>query len=93
MCLNVVPVKISSGLKTELSYAFLDQGSTATVCDECLLDLLQITGTPAKLAISTASERADIHRGSKVNLAVHSLAEGEQLNLQNVLSVKRLPAL
>ena len=94
MCLNVVPVKISSGSKTVLSYAFLDQGSTATLCDERLLDLLQITGKPAKFAISTVNERADIHRGSKVNLtSINSLAGGEPLNLQNVLSVKRLPAL
>ena len=93
MSLNVAPVKISSGSKTVLSYAFLDQGSTATLCDERLLDLLQITGKPAKFAISTVNERADIHRGSKVNLTVNSLAGGEPLNLQNVLSVKRLPAL
>ena len=92
-CLNVVPVKISSGSKTVLSYAFLDQRSTATLCDERLLDLLQITGKTAKFAISTVNERADIHRGSTVNLTVNSLAGGEPLNLQNVLSVKRLPAL
>ena len=93
MCLNVVPVKISSGSKTVLIYAFLDEGSTATLCDERLLDLLQITGKPAKFAISTVNERADIHRGSKVTLTVNSLAGGEPLNLQNVLSVKRLLAL
>ena len=92
MCLNVVPVKISSGLKTVLSYAFLDQGSTATLCDERLLDLLQINGKPANVAILTVNERADIHRSSKANLTVNSLAGGEPLNLQNVLSVKRLPA-
>ena len=86
MCLNVVPVKISSGSKTVLSYAFLDQGSTATLCDDRLLDLLQITGKPAKFAISTVNERADIHRDSKVNLTINSLALGKHLNLLNVLS-------
>ena len=87
MCLNVIPVKIS-GWKTVLSYAFLDQGSTATLSDERLLNLLQITGKPAKFAISTVNERADIHRGSKVNLTVNSLAGGKPLNSQNVLFVK-----
>ena len=62
-----------------LSYAFLDQVSTATPCDERLLDLQQITGKPAKFAISTVNERTDIHQGSKVNLTVNSLAGGVSL--------------
>ena len=31
--LNVVPVKVRAGNKTVTAYAFLDQGSTATLCE------------------------------------------------------------
>ena len=93
MCLNVALVKIFFGSKTLLSYAFLDQRSTAILCDERLLDLLQITGKHAKFTISTVNEQTDINRGLMVTLTVHSLAGGEPLNLQNILFVKQLPAL
>ena len=38
--LKVIPVRVSAGNKSVLTYAFLDQGSTATLCDKRLLNQL-----------------------------------------------------
>ena len=55
--LNVIPVKVSARNKSILTYAFLDQGSTATLCDERLLDQLDISGEKlsSKLPPSTVN--------------------------------------
>ena len=36
--LNAIPVRVSANNKSVLTYAFLDQGSTATLCDTRLLN-------------------------------------------------------
>ena len=88
--LNVIPVEVVTCGKSMMTYAFLDQGSTTSLCDKRLLDQLQVSGEPAKFSISTVNEQT-LRQGCKVNLTVCSLAGYETLVLRDVLSVDRLP--
>ena len=90
--LNVIPVKVSARNKSILTYAFLDQGSTATLCDERLLDQLDISGEKLDFKITTINGKSTCHRGSKVSLTLSSLVGPETLTLPEVLSIDCLPA-
>ena len=88
--LNIVPVRISAGKKTVCCFAFLDQGSTTSLCDERLLKELDITGEKTSFTLSTLNNSA-AQAGSKVDLIVSSLSDSGNLRLKNVLSVNKLP--
>ena len=89
--LNIIPVKVSAGNRSIDIFAFLDQGSTTTLCDRCLLDLLNIAATKASYSISTINERSSICQGVKVNLSLSSPSDKNTLYLQSVLTVGELP--
>ena len=84
--LNVVPVYVETGSKSVLTCAFLDQGSTTSLCTNCLLNLLDISGEPTKVSVTTVTNCSTLCKGKKVNLTLRSLT-GNEINLQNVLSV------
>ena len=89
---NVIPVEVVTCGKSLMTYAFLDQGSTTLLCDKRSLDLLQVSGKPAKFSISTLTvNEQTLKQGCKVNLSVCSLAGDETLLSRDVLSVDRLP--
>ena len=88
--LNIVPVRISAGKKTVCCFAFLDQGSTTSLCDERLLKELDITGEKTSFTLSTLNNSA-AQVGSKVDLMVSSLPDSGNLHLKNVLLVNKLP--
>ena len=87
--LNVVPVYVETGSKSVLTCAFLDQGSTTSLCANRLLNLLDISGEPTKFSVTTVTDCSTLRKGEKVNLTVRSLT-GDEINLQNVLSVDQL---
>ena len=91
VCLNVVPVKVTAGSETVFAYAFLDQGSTTSLCDKRLLDSLKITGELTEFSVTTVNEQASPRRGTKVNLTLTSLTGENSVFLQDVLSIDRLP--
>ena len=82
-------VYVETGSKSVLSCAFLDQGSTTSLCANCLLNLLDISGEPTKFSVTTVTDCSTLRKGKKVNLTVRSLT-GDEINLQNVLSVDQL---
>ena len=49
----VVPVFIRNGDKEYCSYAFLDQGSSHTFCDDYLIEVLQVDGSQRKMSLQT----------------------------------------
>ena len=73
-----------------LTYAFLDQGSTTSLCADRLLDILDVAGEQTRFSLSTVSEQLVSQNGKNVSLTVRSLA-GKKLFLQNVLSIRELP--
>ena len=87
--LNVVPVYVETGSKSVLTCAFLDQGSTTSLCANHLLDLLDILEEPTKFSVTTVTDCLMLRKGKKVNLTLCSLT-GDEINLQNILSVDQL---
>ena len=81
---------VETGSKSVLTCAFLDQGSTTSLCANRLLNLLDISGEPTKFSVTTVTDCSTLRKGEKVNLTVRSLT-GDEINLQNVLSVDQLP--
>ena len=71
--LNVVPVYVETGSKSVLTCAFLDQGSTTSLCANRLLNLLDISGEPTKFSVTTVTDCSTLRKGKKVNLTVRSL--------------------
>ena len=72
-------------------YAFLDEGSDASLCTEDLIKLGQI-GKPTQFSVSTMSG-TEKQPGRQVDLCVQDFNEDAVVNLSNVLSVTRLPDL
>ena len=57
--LNVVPVRIYFKKSCVDMLAFLDQGSTTTLCDGCLLESLGISGEKTSYAITTVNQTSE----------------------------------
>ena len=88
--LNVVPVRICAGVKEVKCFAFLDQGSTTSLCDRRLLDELDVTGEQTSFSLSTLTSSVP-QVGQKVDLQVSSVDDDGTPHLKNVLSVDKLP--
>ena len=89
--LNVVPVKVRAGNKTVNTYAFLDQGSTATLCESRLLQRLGISGEKAKYSLTTVNQTEVNLNGKKATLLVSALNDDQYTELTEVFCVEKLP--
>ena len=88
--LCVVPVRVNYGTKQVVTYAFLDQGSTHTFCNQKLVKALGISGVPNELTLNTLTGSKS-HQGYAFSLSVSSLTEDETFNLHDVLSIEDIP--
>ena len=92
ICLGIIPVVVNgmngNSCKT---YALLDDGADKTLCDERLLDALNVSSRPVTFNISTVSPTGSTTHGQEVDLQVQGVNSNDQVNLQKVWSVKRLP--
>ena len=88
--LCVVPVKVNYGGNQVVTYAFLDQGSSHSFCNQWLVDTLGISGTSEQLLLQTLTS-AKRHKGFTCSLTVSSLDENETFDLPNVLSIADIP--
>ena len=50
------------------TYAFLEQGSTTTLCDEKLLRQPVVVGEDVSFVIKTMNKKMENHKGMKANL-------------------------
>ncbi|XP_077970821.1 uncharacterized protein LOC144425211 [Styela clava] len=89
--LNIVPVKICANRREIETYAFLDEGSTACLCDERLLDLLKLRGKKTQFSLTTVNAVPTSQDGYAVDFTVKSLDGRESVDLSHVLTVDRLP--
>ena len=74
-----------------MTYAFVDQGSTTTLCDKRLLNHLEDLGKKVEFNISTINEKSIRRRATKVSLTLSSLIGPDTLVLPEVSSVDNLP--
>ena len=70
------------------TYALLDDGADKTLCDERLLDALNVSSRPVTFYIATVNSAT---HGQEVDLQVQGVNSNHQVNLHKVWSVKRLP--
>ena len=73
------------------TYALLDDGADKTLCDERLLDALNVSSRPVTFNISTVSPTDSITHGQEVDLQVQGVNSNDQVNLHKVWPVKRRP--
>ena len=89
--LCVVPVKVQHEGKTVFTFAFLDQGSTHSLCDTKLVQALGVTGREESITCQTLGHPATSCRGVLVTLSVSSLDGLHLVNLPNVFSIQNIP--
>ncbi|CAC5424772.1 unnamed protein product [Mytilus coruscus] len=89
-CLGIIPVLVRGGDGNSCqTYALLDDGADKTLCDERLLDKLNLTSRPVTFHMSTASSSGSTIHGQEVDLQVRSIDGNENVSLQKVWSRSR----
>ena len=89
--LCVVPVNVSYGEQQVLTYAFLDQGSTHSFCDQKLIEALKISGSPEVITLQTLNNSASTYVGLTCCLKVSSLTSDRTILLPRVKSISNIP--
>lgn len=69
----------------------VDVGADKSLCDERLLNALNVVSRPVTFQISTVSSTGITNHGQKVDLYVQHVNGKDPVTLRNVWSVKRLP--
>ena len=85
--LNVVLVKILAKDREVYTYAFLDQGSTTTLCEQSLFDQLGIKGESVFINLTTVNHKAPSYESKRVSLTLTRVASDESIELNEVYSV------
>ena len=70
---------------------FMMMVQTKTLCDERLLDALNVSSRPVTFNISTVNSTCSTTHGQEIDLQVQCVNCNDQVNLHKVWSVKRLP--
>ena len=87
--LCIVPVKITRGRKIVKTYAFLDQGSTNSFCDQRLVNSLNLEGDSTQMSIQTLNGSKNI-KVKNVSLTVCGLKENNEFEI-DVCTISDIP--
>ena len=91
-CLGVIPIIVNGGSgNTCRTYALLGDGADKSLCDERLLNALNVVSRLGTFQISTVSSTGITNHGYEVDLDVQHVKGKDTVTLQNVWSLKRLP--
>ncbi len=92
--LPIVPVQIKHKKDTKIikTYAFLDQGSTATFCTEELAKKLNIRGRKTEFLLRTLSQEQKVNSYELTDLEVCGLEEQDYIQLPHVYTQPDIPA-
>ena len=74
-----------------MTYAFLDQGSTHSLCDSKLVQALGATGREESITFQALGHHATSCRGVSLTLSVSSLDGLHSVILPNVVSIENIP--
>ena len=91
--LRIVPVKVCGphGGPCVNTYALLDDCSDVSLCDERLSKALRLKGKRRKFHLTTVNEQASESVGYEVKCNVTSVDGRETVELDKVLTVKKIP--
>ncbi|XP_071088902.1 uncharacterized protein [Haliotis cracherodii] len=89
----VVPVriKVNSGDRYVKTYAFLDNGSSATFCTSKLAEELQVTGKMTNIVVSTMTQRKTVNTSILSNLEVGDIDGNNWVKLPTVFTQDEMP--
>ena len=87
--LNFVPIKVFHTNREITTYAFLDQGSTTTLCDQTLLGQLGMEGEKVRFFPTAVNRKDGRYRAKRVSLTVAGLNSNDVVDLHEVLSVNK----
>ncbi|XP_053392148.1 uncharacterized protein LOC128554860 [Mercenaria mercenaria] len=93
-CLGIIPVIVNAKNGNSCqTYALLDDGADKTLCDERLLQSLNVTSKPVTFNISTVNSTSSTIHGQEIDLIALAVDENrnEEVPLSKVWSVKELP--
>ncbi|KAK7930431.1 hypothetical protein WMY93_006826 [Mugilogobius chulae] len=91
--LPIVPVKVKAkkGSKVILTYAFLDQGSTAVFCTEKLMHRLHLTGRKANILLRTMGQEKVVSSYVVPELEVAALENDTFMDLPKAYTQQSMP--
>lgn len=92
--LPIVPVQIKHKKDTKIikTYAFLDQGSSATFCTEELAKKLNMRGRKTEFLLRTIAQEQKVNSYELTDLEVCGLEEQDYIQLPNVYTQPDIPA-
>ena len=85
----VVPVNVTFGAKSVITYAFLDQESTRSFCGKALVNALDLRGNANELTLQTLTG-TKVHSGIKVPLSLSLLNGDENFVFPTVYSLNEV---
>ena len=88
--LCVVPVRVAHKNKSILTYAFLDQDSTHTFCDENLVKTLNLNGPKTSIQIKTINGSSKVYKSILCDLEVSALNNDISFALTTVHSIESI---
>ena len=88
--LCVVPVRVAHKNKSILTYAFPDQGSIHTFCDENLVKTLNLDGPETSIQIKTINRSSKVYKSILCDLEVSALNNDNSFALTNVHSIESI---
>jgi len=83
-------VRVRFGEKEQCVYAFLDQGSIATICERSMFESLGTSGFKKSLVLRTLTSAQDL-RAVAVSLSARWLDSGEWIDLPEEIAVVAIP--
>ena len=91
--LSIVPVKVKSkkGHKIVETYAFLDQGSSASFCTTSLMNRLGITGRGTRILLRTMGQENIVRSCIVPDLEIAGLGSGLYCDLPDVFTQQKMP--
>ena len=93
-CLGIIPVTVTGGNGNSCqTYALLDDGADTSLCDERLLQKLDVASKPVSFQISTVNSSGGTIQGHEIDLNIKTIncSNNQSVKLDRVWSVKQLP--
>ena len=88
--LCIVPVRVAYNGYVMTTYAFLDQGSTSSFCDQSLVEALGVTGSRESLQLKAITGSTKCYETLLCNLTISDLNNEVLFALTNVHSIKKI---
>lgn len=87
---RVVPVVLHGQDRQMTTYALLDEGSSVTLLDADVADLLKLDGPTDELQVQWFGQQSSVESSRRVSLAISGINTGDQRHQLKVQTVKKL---